>query len=244
MYQNSNFMKNYPFNFNMRLSHKITITFLLLLFLASSSRAVEREDGETNEFISSSSNWENLVTSFVSSYDQSKIFSYSYLLSMNDLKNKWGDVIVRFRIFNGLKAGKKVVIIARYLSNGSFDNNKMILFDSSPLCPLNCDYLTSKSPSEFTKPNVPTIINYNQAVTYINDFTAHLPFDNTTEITIPQVTMDFFSSNSEVNFIKLYQSLEAGARKIIVVGLDKKGNAVKGLNVAKVSHSLCPVNCY
>lgn len=244
MIQNSNFMKINSLNFSLRLSHKITISLLFLVFLASSSRAVVRDDGETNEFISSSSNWENLVTSFVNSYNQSKIFSYSYTLSMNDMRNKWGDVIVRLRIFNGVKAGKKVVIIGRYLASGSFDINKMMLFDSSPLCPLNCDYLTSSSPSEFTRPNVPTIINYNQAVIYINEFTAQLPLDNTTEITIPQATMDFFSNKPDVYFIKLYQSLEAGARKIIVVGLDKKGNAVKGLNVAKVSHSLCPVNCY
>lgn len=143
-----------------------------------------------------------------------------------------------------MRGTEKVIILGRYNASNTLDKSNMLLFDSSPLCPLNCDYLTSNNPETFTPPTSPTVIDFNQAEIMIDEFDATALSDKTSELTLPEVTMQYFSNAAGVRYLKVYHSLDAGARKLIVVGLNPNGEIINGLRIARIIRPLCPLNCY
>lgn len=208
---------------------------------------LRQREVETNEFfenIPGDPTWSGQIEDFRNSYPEDMVFSYSYVIPIQELRALWGSSSTRLRIFNGMRGSNKVIILGRYNTNNTLDKNKMLLMDSSPLCPLNCDYLTSNNPETFTAPNTPVVTDYNQAKVMIDDFNTSTLSDKTTELTLPEVTMHYFSSASDVRYLKVYHALDAGLRKLIVVGLNPNGEIIQGLRIARIIRPLCPLNCY
>ena len=224
----------------------IYVSFLIL-FAGIVWRFFREREIEANEFFENNPGdptWSGQIEDFRNSYPEEMVFSYSYVIPIQELHAVWGTSSIRLRIFNGMRGTNKVIILGRYNANNTFDKSKMLLMDSSPLCPLNCDYLTSTNPETFVAPNRPLVTDFNQAKVMIDEFNTSTLSDKTTELTLPEVTMQYFSNAPDVRYLKVYHSLDAGLRKLIVVGLNPNGDIIQGLRIARIIRPLCPLNCY